>query len=89
MCVVAGVVTTTGSRSEYDWLEGLARAVMVGVPFAVGVYARRRAPFERFGAMLIALGVGWWLATLSGSRDELLYKAALTFLFEDAASEAR
>ena len=73
MCVVAAVVTTTGSASEYDWLEGLARAVMVGAPIAVGLYARRRRPFERFGTLLIALGAGWFVATLSGSRDEVLY----------------
>jgi signal transduction histidine kinase len=73
MCVVAAVVTTTGSTSEYDWLEGLARAVMVGAPLAVGLYARRRQPFERFGTMLIAVGVAWFVATFSGSRDEVLY----------------
>ena len=73
MCVVAAVVTTAGSTSEYDWLEGLARAVMVGAPLAVGLYARRRQPFERFGTMLIAVGVAWFVATFSGSRDEVLY----------------
>ena len=31
---------------------------MVGVPIGVGVYARRRPPFERFGALLIVAGVG-------------------------------
>ena len=73
MCAVAWVVTTNGSESEYDWLEGLARALMVGAPIAVGLYARRRRPSERFGTLLIAVGVGWFLATLSGSRDDLLY----------------
>jgi signal transduction histidine kinase len=73
MCVVAAVVTTTGSSSQYDWLEGIARAAMVGVPIAVGLFARRRPPFERFGTMLIGLGVLWFVATLSGSRDEVLY----------------
>jgi signal transduction histidine kinase len=73
LCVVAAAVTTTGSTSEYDWLEGLARAVMVGAPIAVGVYARRRPPFERFGTSLIAVTVVWFVATLSGSRDEVLY----------------
>jgi signal transduction histidine kinase len=73
MCVVAAVVTTAGSMSQYDWLEGLARAVMVGAPLVVGLYARRRQPFERFGTMLIAVGVAWFVATFSGSRDEVLY----------------
>ena len=73
MCVVAAVVTITGSSSQYDWLEGLARAMMVGAPIAVGLYARHRRPFEHFGKMLIALGVVWFVATLSGSRDDVLY----------------
>jgi signal transduction histidine kinase len=73
MCVIGAVVTTTGSSSQYDWLEGIARAAMVGVPIAVGLYARRRRPSERFGTMLIGLGVLWFVATLSGSRDEVLY----------------
>jgi signal transduction histidine kinase len=73
LCVVAAGVTTAGSSSEYDWLEGLARAVMVGAPIAVGLYARRRPPFERFGTLLIAVGVAWFVATLSGSRDDVLY----------------
>ena len=47
MCLVAAAVTTAGSSSRYDWLEGLARAVLVGAPLAVGLYARRRQPFER------------------------------------------
>jgi signal transduction histidine kinase len=34
---------------------------------------RRRQPFERFGTMLIAVGVAWFVATFSGSRDEVLY----------------
>jgi hypothetical protein len=67
------VVTTAGSRSEYDWVEGLARAVMVGAPIAVGLYARERKQFERFGTVLIAVGIVWGLATLAGSRDEVLY----------------
>jgi signal transduction histidine kinase len=71
--VIAAVVTTTGSTAEYDWLEGLGRAVMVGAPLAVGLYARRRPPFERFGTMLIAVGVAWFVATFSGSRDEVFY----------------
>jgi signal transduction histidine kinase len=78
MCVVAAVVTTAGSASKYDWLEGLARATMVGAPIAVGVYARRRRPFERFGTLLIAVGAGWFLTTLSGSRDDVLYSVGRT-----------
>ena len=60
LCAVTCVVTLAGSESEFAWLEAIARGLMVGVPIGVGVYARRRTPFERFGALLIIAGLGWW-----------------------------
>ena len=43
--------------------------LMVGVPIAVGVFALHRPPFERFGALLIIAGLGWFLTTLANSDD--------------------
>jgi signal transduction histidine kinase len=71
--VIAAVVTTTGSTAEYDWLEGLGRAVMVGAPLAVGLYARRRPASRRFGDLLVIVGAGWFLASLATSDDEVAY----------------
>jgi signal transduction histidine kinase len=73
LCIVAGAVAVSGSDSSYAWLEGLARALMVGAPIAVGLYALGRPPFARFGALLIVVGVGWFVAALSGSPNELVY----------------
>jgi signal transduction histidine kinase len=70
LCAVAAAVTVAGSESEYAWLEGVARSLMVGTPIAVGLYARRRPPFERFGTLLIAGGMLWFLTTLAGSQSE-------------------
>ena len=73
LCCLTGVLVTAWSTSRYDWLEGLARALMVGAPIAVGLYARRRVPFARFGGLLVGVGVVWFVATLSNSPNEVVY----------------
>ena len=54
-------------------LAALARALIVAVPIAVGLYAWSRRPSQRFGILLVALGGGWFLATLSESPDPAVY----------------
>jgi signal transduction histidine kinase len=56
-----------------NWVEGLARALMVGAPIAVGLYARRRVPFARFGGLLVGIGFISFVATLSNSPDAVVY----------------
>ena len=73
MCAIAAAITAANSSSEYAWLEALARASMVGAPMAVGLYALRRPPFERFGRLLIAAGAVWSLTVLSESGGPLAY----------------
>jgi signal transduction histidine kinase len=73
LCLIAAAITTAGNDSELAWLEGLARAVLVGAPIAVGLYAWRRPPFHRFGALLVATGVVAFVATLSESSDPTAY----------------
>jgi signal transduction histidine kinase len=73
LCAVTCVVTLGGSSSDFAWLEAIARVLMVGAPIAVGIYARRHTPFRRFGALLIAAGVGWFVTTLAESNDPVLY----------------
>ena len=51
----------------------IARALMVAVPIAVGLYAWHRRPDERFGPLLVAAGFGWFLTTLAESGDSLVY----------------
>jgi signal transduction histidine kinase len=72
-CAVAAIVTASGSGSDYVALEATARALIVGVPIAVGLYARSHPASERFGTLLIAAGFGWFLVTLAGSSDARLY----------------
>ena len=73
LCILTGVLVATWSTSRYDWLEGLARAVMVGAPIAVGLYAYSRSPFRRFGVLLAGIGLAWAVASLANSPDGVLY----------------
>jgi signal transduction histidine kinase len=72
-CAVAAIVTASGSSSDYAALEATARALIVGVPIAVGLYARGHPASERFGTLLVVAGFGWFLVTLAGSSDARLY----------------
>ena len=73
LCALAAAITIAGNDSTFAWFEGGARALLVGVPLAVGLYARRRAPFRRFGALLIALGILAFGTTLSEDSSPELY----------------
>ena len=72
-CAVTVAVTASGPDSEYVELEALARALTVGAPIAVGLYARQFAPSARFGNLLILSGFGWFMTTLSESDQAWLY----------------
>jgi signal transduction histidine kinase len=67
LCAVTAAITLDGSGSEYAWLEACARAVMVGVPITVGLYARQLRASRRFGDLLVIAGAGWFLASLSSA----------------------
>lgn len=54
-------------------LVAAARACMVAVPIAVGLYAWYARLNERFGLLLVAAGGGWFLTTLAESSDTALY----------------
>jgi|SRR5215211_4681326 len=70
---LAGVAAAiTDSATASAWAP-VARAAMVALPVAVGAYAWQRQPIERFGALLVATGFGWFLTTLAESNDELVY----------------
>jgi signal transduction histidine kinase len=71
LCAVTAAVVLAGSGDA--WLEAAARAFMVAAPLGVGLYARRDPDTRRFGTLLAAAGVGWFVATLSNSGDEVLY----------------
>jgi signal transduction histidine kinase len=72
-CAVAAALTASGPGSGDVALQATARALMVGAPIAVGLYARRHTTSARFGGLLIVAGFGWFMATLSESQDAWLY----------------
>jgi len=71
-CAVAAAVTLSGLTAEYAVLQATARAAIVGVPIAVGLYALHGAS-SRFGQLLILTGFIVCLGTLSESPDPWLY----------------
>ena len=73
LCSITVAVTLSGADGEAPWAEAAARALMVGAPLGVGAYALRRPPFARFGVLLVAAGFAWFLTTLAGSDDPLVY----------------
>ena len=72
-CITAAAITAESVQGEGAALAGVARATMVAVPIAVGLYAWHQRPADPFGRLLVAVGFGWFLTTLAESGDELLY----------------
>jgi signal transduction histidine kinase len=68
-CITA-VIALSADREP---LVALARALMVGLPLAVGVYALHQRPSERFGGVLVVAGCAWFVTTLAESDDATLY----------------
>jgi signal transduction histidine kinase len=71
--ISAAAITAGSVSGEGAALAGFARASIVAVPIAVGLYAWSRPPADRFGRLLVAAGFVWFLTTFSESGDELLY----------------
>jgi len=66
-------VTLSGPTSTGAGFAAAGRALMVGLPIGVGLYAWHGRPEDRFGPLLAALGVGSFLTTLAESGNGLLY----------------
>jgi signal transduction histidine kinase len=69
---VAGIVFGAGGVEEAGGRAAL-HALVVGVPVATGLYAVRHARTERFGRLLIVVGLVWSLAILAESSSSLAY----------------
>jgi len=64
---VAAAITVSGAYGDSAALQATARASMVGIPIAVGLFAMRHAASQRFGRLLVLAGFGWFLTTLAES----------------------
>ncbi|HEY3728836.1 MAG TPA: histidine kinase [Solirubrobacteraceae bacterium] len=69
----AGAGPTTGASGNEVVLEAVGRAVVVGVPLAVALYACNRPAHARFGRLLLVVSVVWLLSSLSTSVSPVLY----------------
>ena len=75
--VGAALLAHAGAESQPD-LSAFARALMVAVPMAVGVYAWHRGPDSRFGLVLVMAGAGWAVTTLAEADDSVAYTVGRT-----------
>jgi signal transduction histidine kinase len=73
LTVLAFAVTATQSASAEPTLAAFARAAIVAVPIAVGLYAMTRPPYRRFGRALALIGAGWSVAALAESTNSIAY----------------
>jgi signal transduction histidine kinase len=55
-----------------------ARALIVGVPLAVGLHVWSRRRDERFGLLLVAVGAAWFVTTLAESSHSVAYSVGRT-----------
>src|SRR3954447_22494673 len=69
-------VLGAGTDVRHPGLVAMTRGLSVAIPMAVGLGAWRRQPGERFGPLLLATGVAWFLTTLGESHSQLLYSVA-------------
>jgi len=79
-CGLAVLAATTATAAiaasgatTHPELVAFTRALIVGVPTAVGLYAWSRSPTQRFGMLMVAASAAWSLTTLAESGDELYY----------------
>ncbi len=73
MAAAVGAAAIAASGPDDAALVALARAAIVGVPMAVGLYTWQTRPNERFGLLLAAAGAGLFVTTLAETSDSLLY----------------
>jgi signal transduction histidine kinase len=68
----AGLIAASAPVEHPELVAG-GRALIVGVPIAIGLHAWWRGTSERFGLLLVAAGGGLLLSTFAESGDDLAY----------------
>ena len=76
--VAAAAALGYAGAAGQSGLTALARALIVGAPIAIGLYAWSRRPSERFGLLLAAVGGAWAVTTLAESPDPVAYTMGRT-----------
>jgi signal transduction histidine kinase len=79
VAAAACVATVTSQHSQLRGVNG-ALGALVGVAFvATGIYAWSRRPENRVGRLMVATGIAWSAAGLSGANSSLVYSIGNAF----------
>jgi hypothetical protein len=78
------VVVAAGDSGRHPALA-ILNGLSVAVPIGVGLYLRRRADSKRLGTLMVALGVVYFVVSLSASRDEVVYSVGRVAAFGASA----
>jgi signal transduction histidine kinase len=73
LAAAAAAVAIANSSSDRRFFLAAAGAASVATLIAVGLYAWRRDPLNRFGRLLVLAGFVSFLCALAASGDEVLY----------------
>jgi signal transduction histidine kinase len=73
LSAISATVGLSNAAAPHEGATAAIAALTVAVLLGVGLYAWRRGGEGRFGQVLFATGLCWFLATLSYSDVELLY----------------
>src|SRR5215210_1260146 len=72
LSVTAALIVVSGPAAD-PGLVAPARAVIVGIPIAAGLYAWSQGANQRFGLLLIATGALWFVTTFAESGHDVPY----------------
>jgi signal transduction histidine kinase len=73
MCAITAYVTATGTATGDVALESTVRALVVGLPIGVGVFAWRQPASARFGRNLTLTGVLYFVVSLASSENATVH----------------
>ncbi|HEU4735776.1 MAG TPA: histidine kinase [Solirubrobacterales bacterium] len=73
LCATSAAIALANSAAPHRGTSAAIGAITVAALLGIGIYAWRRGGQGRFGQVLFATGLCWFLATLSNSDVDLLY----------------
>jgi len=77
LSVTAALIVVSGPAAD-PGLVAPARALIVGIPIAAGLYAWSQGANQRFGLLLIATGALWFVTTFAESGHDVPYTVGRT-----------
>lgn len=81
LCAVAAAIPIQSSAAEHPGVSAAIATITLAALLGVGLYAWGREGSERFGQILFATGLCWFLGSLSNADGELLYSVGRIFVW--------